>query len=394
MSVESEISRADAVGTASTGTYPFTFKVFAATDLLVIVRDPDTGVETDLTLTTDYTVTGVGDDAGGSVILTGSGAWLNGSDHLLADWAIATLRNPAITQRTDLRNQGRFYAQDVEDMDDRSTHVDQMLAERQSRSLVFPRTEAGADGGIALPSVQVRAGKLLAFDEDGAPTVSEGGGGEGGLVVGVPGEISVTFDAGVYTVGLFSTLAAAFTALTDQEIGVSLADLGLAWSINKAISDQTISGAGTTPVLLADRAQTVTGPFTTDTIFGLEVVSADASETVNVSVTQHFKRKRHWGVTDDASLSSAEILSLLAGSELSTARQQTRVLAPSAQYIWFAWPTSFGGEVSSDFTVNGLSNTAWTRATVSHTNASGHTENYYTFKSDNLLTGSITVVVA
>ena len=59
-------------GTGSTGPYSFTFKVFQASDLLVVKLDVATNVETTLTLTTDYTVSLNADqnsNPGGSVTL-------------------------------------------------------------------------------------------------------------------------------------------------------------------------------------------------------------------------------------------------------------------------------------------------------------------------------------
>ena len=59
MTISSTTDRNDYTGNASTGTYAYGYKIFANTDLVATVRDTD-GVETTLTLTTHYTVTGVG----------------------------------------------------------------------------------------------------------------------------------------------------------------------------------------------------------------------------------------------------------------------------------------------------------------------------------------------
>ena len=51
-------------GNNSTATFNYTFKIFADSDLQVIIRDA-TGVETVKTITTHYTVAGAGNTSGG-----------------------------------------------------------------------------------------------------------------------------------------------------------------------------------------------------------------------------------------------------------------------------------------------------------------------------------------
>ena len=57
-------------GTDGTSTFAYNFKVFANSEIKVIIRTTASGVETTKTLVTHYTVTGVGEDAGGNVVFT------------------------------------------------------------------------------------------------------------------------------------------------------------------------------------------------------------------------------------------------------------------------------------------------------------------------------------
>ncbi|WP_230690831.1 hypothetical protein, partial [Streptococcus pneumoniae] len=57
------------VGSGITGPYPVTWRFFENTDLEVVVADL-VGNETVKALTTDYTVTGAGEQAGGSLTFT------------------------------------------------------------------------------------------------------------------------------------------------------------------------------------------------------------------------------------------------------------------------------------------------------------------------------------
>ena len=78
-------NRTDATGNSTTADYDYTFRILNEEHLLVTVRDPDTDEETELTLTTDYTVDGVGDVGGGQISLVDADQdWLD--DDLKSDW--------------------------------------------------------------------------------------------------------------------------------------------------------------------------------------------------------------------------------------------------------------------------------------------------------------------
>ena len=75
MAVQSETSSVAYVGNNSSVTpYVVTFKFFADAHLKVTVTDAD-GLETVLELTTDFTVTGAGEDEGGEIVTVD--AWDN-----------------------------------------------------------------------------------------------------------------------------------------------------------------------------------------------------------------------------------------------------------------------------------------------------------------------------
>lgn len=131
MTVSTSSNRADHTGNGSASTFSFTFRIFANTDLLVTKADAD-GVETVLTLTTDYTVSGAGSYNGGSITLV-AGALPSGH-------TLTILRELDITQETDLRNQGSFFAETHEDVFDRHTMVMQQLQEQIDRAAKLPVT--------------------------------------------------------------------------------------------------------------------------------------------------------------------------------------------------------------------------------------------------------------
>lgn len=132
--------RNDAIGNDTLTTYPYGFKIFAATHLIVTVRLISTGVETELTYPTHYTVTGVGTTNGGNVVLTDvDGAWQNAVDGTLkTGYAIAIRRVVPVRQNTDVRNQGGFFADVHEDAFDYLTMILQQHEDMFDRSLTLP----------------------------------------------------------------------------------------------------------------------------------------------------------------------------------------------------------------------------------------------------------------
>lgn len=173
MTVSSEVGRNDYIGNGSTASYDFTFKVFEDADLLVVVVDAD-GAETELTLGTHYAVTGAGEAAGGSIALVAGFDWMDASGFLSTGYTLSILRDLEIVQETDLKNQGRYYAEDVEAVADRSRMIDLQQQEQIDRSLQAPRGEPGSAAARTLPTVANRASMYLAFDADGNPMASPG----------------------------------------------------------------------------------------------------------------------------------------------------------------------------------------------------------------------------
>lgn len=113
-----------------TTTFPFGFKIFDETHIRVVLTN-SVGVETDLTLGTDYTVSGVGEASGGAVVA--NVAYATGNK-------ITLLLNVPYTQNTDLENQGAYFAETIERAIDLLTQQCLQLKEVVSRSFVLPST--------------------------------------------------------------------------------------------------------------------------------------------------------------------------------------------------------------------------------------------------------------
>lgn len=144
MTVPSTARRNDYIGNGATSVYSYTYRIFSSSDLLVTVRNT-ANVETTLALSTNYTVTGVGDASGGSITLLGAFAPLPTS-HVL------TIRRVRpITQTTDIRNQGEFFPETHEDAFDHFIMVDQQQDDEIDRSIKIPETVDPATVSMILP---------------------------------------------------------------------------------------------------------------------------------------------------------------------------------------------------------------------------------------------------
>lgn len=140
MTISSTSHRTDYTGNGATSSYSYNFRIFSDTDLLVTKRDTS-DIETTLVLNTDYTVSGAG-NSNGSITLTTALALNN---HL-------TIRRVRpLTQGTDIRNQGDFYAEIHEDAFDHFVMIDQQQQEEIDRAIRLPETVTGVDANMPIP---------------------------------------------------------------------------------------------------------------------------------------------------------------------------------------------------------------------------------------------------
>lgn len=149
--VSSTNSRMDYTGNGTVSTYSYTYRIFSNTDLLVTVRDTS-DVETALTLTTDYTVTGVGGGSGGTIVLVNaSQTWLT-AGKLKSGYVLTIRRVRPLKQLTDIRNQGAFYPEVHEDAFDSLVMIAQQHQDEIDRSMKLPETIDPADFDTELPA--------------------------------------------------------------------------------------------------------------------------------------------------------------------------------------------------------------------------------------------------
>jgi len=161
MSLASTNNRNDYAGNGTTATYNYTFKIFNESDIKLIIRDTATDIETELTIATDYTVTGVTDESGGNIILVDAGqAWIDGSSFLDTGYDLAMRRVIDLKQTTDIRNQGDFYPEIHEDQFDKLVMIDQQQQDAIDRSVRLPESVPASDFDTTIPAEMVGTNSL------------------------------------------------------------------------------------------------------------------------------------------------------------------------------------------------------------------------------------------
>jgi hypothetical protein len=162
MTVSSTTSKVSYSGNGSTVAFTVTFYFLASSDIKVLVRSAN-GTEVVKTLGTDYTVTGAGDPAGGTV--TFGTAPISGQTVVLA-------RSVPLTQVTDYTPNDPFPAETHERALDKLTQVTQQINEAVNRSLKLSLSNTMTSTEFTVDAA-TRANKVLGFDAAGELVVSQ-----------------------------------------------------------------------------------------------------------------------------------------------------------------------------------------------------------------------------
>lgn len=148
------------VGNNTADTFDYEFKITDEADLLVKVEDTD-GVVTTYTLNTDYTVSGVGSNSGGTITLT--------AGNLATGYILSIEDNLESSQLISYKNQSAFFGSNHELSFDKVTRLARLAIQAYNRSVRAETTDGSVN---ALPNSTSRAGNLLGFDSNGDPVTT------------------------------------------------------------------------------------------------------------------------------------------------------------------------------------------------------------------------------
>lgn len=165
MTVSTTPARVQYAGNGVTTAFVVPWRFLANGDVLVYLVDDD-GNPVAQVLTSDYTLTGAGDDAGGTLTMLAAPASTD---------TLAILRDPEVSQEVDYASNDTFPAETHERALDKLTMIAQRLADRIGRSLRFSDGDPTANADLELGPVQSRLGKFLYFNATtGAPEMATG----------------------------------------------------------------------------------------------------------------------------------------------------------------------------------------------------------------------------
>ena len=164
MTVSSTTVKNSYSGDGSQTTFVYGYKIFADSDIKVIIRSA-TGTETVKTITTHYTVTGAGSASGGNVVFTSGNIPTNTE-------TVVLIRDVPQTQAIDYIANDPFPAETHEEGLDRATMTTQQVQEELDRSIKLSRTNTMTSTEFAVGATD-RASKVLGFDANGELTVTQ-----------------------------------------------------------------------------------------------------------------------------------------------------------------------------------------------------------------------------
>ena len=156
MTVNAETAKSGPyTGNGTTTVFAYDFKALDQTHLVVTLTVTATGVETTQTITTHYTVSGVGTDGGGNVTMVTAPA---------STETLTITRAVPQTQTTDLVNRGAVVPTTLETALDRGVQQVQDFNEVTSRTLKVP-VSTGSGVSVELPAPT--ANTVLQWDAAG-----------------------------------------------------------------------------------------------------------------------------------------------------------------------------------------------------------------------------------
>lgn len=154
MTIETVVNKTIQSGNGSNKDFDFAFEIPDEDSLSLTKRGSD-GTET--AITTNFTVTGIGDEAGGSVNYPTSGSALTSNEKIIIKRVIS------LKQLENLRNQGDYSLEDIEDALDRAVMMCQQLQEQIDRCLKLNLTSSSTYVNVD----DFVANRLLVVSSDG-----------------------------------------------------------------------------------------------------------------------------------------------------------------------------------------------------------------------------------
>lgn len=237
MTIASTTSKVSYNGSGSNGPFPITYKFTKNADISATKRS-SAGVETVLALTTDYTLTGAGDAAGGALTLTVA---------LAVGESLVIARAPRIVQEVDYVENSAFPAETHESALDLLTTICQSLQEQVDRSVkVEISSTTSPDDLLAEIAVDV-AGAAAAVD---AAETAQG-------LAEDARDAAIAAAASVPTFGAFGLTLAATTTASNARAALELGNAATLTAGTAANNLLQLDGSGKLPAVSGENLTNV-----------------------------------------------------------------------------------------------------------------------------------------
>lgn len=171
------------------------------------------------------------------------------------------------------------------------------------------------------------------------------------------------------------------------EMGSEVASAALSWGVNKTPTALTLDGAS---VDVSDTGKTIAGAFTADKTWTLEATDERGATSEKTASLSFLNGVYYGAAAEPTEYNSAFILGLsktLRSSYLSSFNAN----AGAGQYIYYCLPVRMG---ERSFKVGGFDGGFSLVRTIGFKNASGYTESYYIYRSDNASLGQTSVTIS
>ncbi len=342
MTVSSTTVKNSYSGNGSTTQFAYGYKIFADSDLIVIIRSA-AGTETVKTLSTHYTVAGAGDASGGSITFTSGNTPASGE-------TVVIIREVPQTQAIDYIANDPFPAESHEEGLDRATMTTQQVQEELNRSIKLSRTNTMTSTEFTVGATE-RANKILAFDSAGEISVTQ----ELGTYKGT--DATVTTEAYNVRDIIKSTTAAqlnnVYICIADAVVGDSLTDTDHFELLVDAVSAATSATAAAT---------SATAAATSATASATSATASANSATASASSASTASTKASEASTSASNASTSETNA--ASSATSAASSATTATTKASEAS-----TSATNAASSATSATSSASTATTKASEAATSA-------------------------
>jgi hypothetical protein len=357
MTVSTTIIKSSHNGNGSTTTFAYNFKIFADTDLVVIIRSA-AGTETTKTLTTHYTVAGAGDASGGSITFTAGNIPVTGE-------TVVIRRNVPQTQAIDYIANDPFPAETNEEGLDRATMIAQQVSEATDRSIKLSRTNTMTSTEFTVGATE-RANKILAFDSAGEISVTQ----ELGTYQGT--DATTTTEAYNVRDIVKSTTAAqlnnVYICVADSVVGDLLTDTDHFELLVDAVSAATSATAAATSATNA--ANSATAAATSATNAANSATSAATSATTATTQASAASTSATNAATSETNAATSETNAATSATSAATQATAAATSATNAATSATAAATSATNAATSETNASTSATSAASSATTATTQAS------------------------